>query len=183
MSFRDYFAKMLGGKGGPSLPGVGLAEIGWSWVGSVIGISLCSYLSSQYFEPADLTLLLGSFGASAVLVYGAISSPMAQPRNLVGGHMISGFIGVLSYKLFSDIPWLAAGLGVSGAIVAMLLTRTLHPPGGATALLAVIGGAKLHALGYLYVFVPAGAGACLLLLVGLLVNNLAEHRRYPEYWW
>ncbi len=85
--------------------------------------------------------------------------------------------------MFAATPWLAAGLGVSGAIVAMLLTRTLHPPGGATALLAVIGGAKLHALGYLYVFVPAGAGACLLLLVGLLVNNLAGNRRYPEYWW
>jgi CBS-domain-containing membrane protein len=65
----------------------------------------------------------------------------------------------------------------------MLVTRTVHPPGGATALLAVIGGPKLHALGYLYVLVPAGAGACLLLLVALVVNNLARHRRYPEYWW
>jgi CBS-domain-containing membrane protein len=108
---------------------------------------------------------------------------MAQPRNLVGGHMLSGLMGVLSYKLWGPTPWLAAGLGVSGAIVAMLVTRTVHPPGGATALLAVIGGPKLHALGYLYVLVSAGAGACLLLLVALVVNNLARHRRYPEYWW
>jgi len=149
---------------------------------SLVGISLCSYLSSHYFEPNDWILLLGSFGASAVLVYAAISSPMAQPRNLVFGHMVSGLIGVLSYQLWGSTPWLAAGMGVSGAIAAMLLTRTVHPPGGATALLAVIGGPKVHALGFLYILVPAGAGACLLLLVALVINNLARHRRYPEYW-
>ena len=181
MILKAYFAKMQGG--GQRPPGVGLAEIGWSWMASLVGISLCGYLSSRYFEPNDLTLLLGSFGASAVLVYAAISSPMAQPRNLVFGHMLSGLMGVLSYQLWGSIPWLAAGLGVSGAIAAMLVTRTVHPPGGATALLAVIGGPKVHALGYLYVLVPAGAGACLLLLVALVINNLARHRRYPEYWW
>jgi len=137
MTLGAYFAKMQGG--GQSPPGVGLAEVGWSWVASLVGISLCSYLSSQYFEPQDLTLLLGSFGASAVLVYAAIRSPMAQPRNLVGGHMLSGLMGVLSYKLWGATPWLAAGLGVSGAIAVML--------------------------------------------VALVVNNLARHRRYPEYWW
>ena len=181
MTFKTYVAKMRGG--GQRPPGVSLPEVGWSWAASLVGISLCSYVSSRYFEPQDWTLLLGSFGASAVLVYAAISSPMAQPRNLVGGHMLSGFMGVLSYQLWGSTPWLAAGLGVSGAIVAMLVTRTVHPPGGATALLAVIGGPKLHALRYLYVLVPAGAGACLLLLVALVVNNLARHRRYPEYWW
>ena len=181
MTFKTYVAKMRGG--GQCPPGVSLPEVGWSWAASLVGISLCSYVSSRYFEPQDWTLLLGSFGASAVLIYAAISSPMAQPRHLVGGHMLSGFMGVLSYQLWGATPWLAAGLGVSGAIVAMLVTRTVHPPGGATALLAVIGGPKLHALGYWYVLVPAGAGACLLLLVALVVNNLAPHRRYPEYWW
>jgi CBS-domain-containing membrane protein len=181
MTLKAYFAKMQGG--GQRPPGVGLAEIGWSWMASLVGVSLCSYLSSRYFEPNDLILLLGSFGASAVLVYAAIGSPMAQPRNLVFGHMVSGLMGVLSYQLWGSTPWLAAGLGVSGAIAAMLVTRTVHPPGGATALLAVIGGPKVHALGYLYVLVPAGAGACLLLLVALVINNLARHRRYPEYWW
>jgi CBS-domain-containing membrane protein len=181
MTLKAYFAKMQGG--GQSPPGVGLAEVGWSWAASLVGITLCSYLSARYGEPHDMPLLLGSFGASAVLVYAAIHSPMAQPRNLVGGHMLSGLMGVLSYQLWGATPWLAAGLGVSGAIAVMLLTRTVHPPGGATALLAVIGGPKLHALGYWYVLVPAGAGACLLLLVALVVNNLARHRQYPEYWW
>jgi len=73
-------------------------------------------------------------------------------------------------------------MAVSTAIAAMHLTRTLHPPGGATALIAVIGSPKIHALGYLYVLVPATLGAILLLLVGLLVNNIPESRRYPENW-
>jgi CBS-domain-containing membrane protein len=64
----------------------------------------------------------------------------------------------------------------------MLATKTLHPPGGATALIAVIGGVKVHNLGFLYAILPAGAGAIILLVVALLVNNLSKHRKYPEYW-
>lgn len=175
-----YFAKMRGG--GKSPPGVGVAELWWSWLGSVTGISLCGLLSARYFEPADTTLLIGSFGASAVLVYGAIKSPLAQPRNLLGGHVLSALVGVASYQALGNTPWLAAGLGVALAIVVMLATKTLHPPGGATALIAVIGGSKIHALGYGYALVPAGAGALILLAIALVVNNLARNRKYPEYW-
>ncbi len=177
---KEYLSKMKGGAKSP--PGVGLTEVLWSWLGSVIGIGICGYLSSRYFEPRDLILIIGSFGASAVLVYAAIKSPMAQPRNLIGGHIISGLVGVACYQLFGGTLWVAAALGVSLAIVAMLLTKTLHPPGGATALIAVIGGNKIHDLGFLYAFIPAGAGAFILLLVALLVNNLSKNRRYPEYW-
>jgi len=163
-------------------PGAGLTEIIWAWLGSVIGIGICGYLSTKYFEPKDLTLIIGSFGASAVLVYGAIKSPFAQPRNLVGGHVISALVGVMSYQLFGETIWLAASIGVSLAVVVMLLTKTLHPPGGATALIAVIGGKKVHDLGFLYVLLPVGAGAVILLLVALFVNNLSKNRKYPEYW-
>ncbi|MDA8214555.1 MAG: HPP family protein [Nitrospiraceae bacterium] len=180
MNTREYFSKMKGGAKSP--PGVGLTEILWSWLGAVIGIGICGYLSAQYFEPRDLTLIIGSFGASAVLVYGAIKSPLAQPRNLIGGHIISGLVGVACYQLFGQTIWMAAALGVSLAIAAMLATKTLHPPGGATALIAVIGGKKIHDLGFLYAFVPAGAGAVILLVIALLVNNLSKNRRYPEYW-
>ena len=168
--------------GAKSPPGVGIGELLWSWIGAVIGIGICGYLSSTYFEPRDLTLLIGSFGASAVLVYSAIKSPLAQPRNLVGGHIVSGLIGAASYQLFGGTLWIAAAMAVSLAIVAMLATRTLHPPGGATALIAVIGGAKIHNLGYLYAFFPAGTGAVILLTVALIVNNLSNSRKYPEYW-
>jgi len=96
-----------------------------------------------------------SFGASAVLLYGAPRSPLAQPRNLIGGHLVSAVIGVSAWMLFQQYPWLAAALAVATAIAAMHLTRTLHPPGGATALIAVIGSDKIHDLGYLYVLLPA----------------------------
>ncbi len=180
MNIKEYFSKMKGGAKSP--PGVGLTEMLWSWIGAVIGIGICGYLSSKYFEPRDLTLIIGSFGASAVLVYGAIKSPFAQPRNLIGGHIISGLVGVACYQLVGDVIWMAAALGVSLAIVAMLATKTVHPPGGATALIAVIGGKKIHDLGFLYAFLPAGAGALILLVVALLVNNLSKNRKYPEYW-
>jgi CBS-domain-containing membrane protein len=177
---REYLSKMKGG--GKSPPGVGITEVLWSWLGAVTGVGICGYLSANYFEPKDLTLLIGSFGASAVLVYGAIKSPLAQPRNLLGGHILAGIIGVACYKMFGATPWVAGALAASLAIVAMLLTKTLHPPAGATALIAVIGGDKIHNLGFLYAFIPAGLGALILLVVALLVNNLSMNRKYPEYW-
>ena len=180
MTLTEYLSKMKGGAKSP--PGGPTRDLIWSWAGAMVGIGLCAYLSACYFEPHDLSLLIGSFGASAVLVYAAIKSPLAQPRNLVGGHVLSGLAGVASYHFFGSTIWLAASLAVSIAIVIMLVTKTLHPPGGATALIAVIGGPKVHSLGYLYAFIPAGAGAVILLIVALLVNNLAVHRKYPEYW-
>jgi len=96
--------------------------------------------------------------------------------------VISGLVGVASYQLFGETIWFAAAIGVSVAVVAMIVTKTLHPPGGATALIAVIGGEKIHSLGFLYVLVPAGAGAVVLLIVALIVNNLSKNRKYPEYW-
>jgi CBS-domain-containing membrane protein len=180
MTIAEYLSKMKGGAKSP--PGVGIIELIWSWLGSALGIGICGYLSSQYFEARDMTLLIGSFGASAVLVYGAIKSPLAQPRNLIGGHVLSGLAGVACYQLFGNTVWLAAAMAVSLAIVVMLATKTLHPPGGATALIAVIGGTKIHNLGFLYAFIPAGMGAVILLVIALFVNNLSKSRKYPEYW-
>ncbi len=180
MIIKAYLSKMKGGAKSPL--GVGLSEVMWSWIGAAIGIGVCAYLSSMYFEPRDLTLIIGSFGASAVLVYGAIKSPLAQPRNLIGGHIISGLIGVACYQAFGETLWLASAMAVSFAVAAMLITRTVHPPGGATALIAVIGGDKIHKLGFLYAFISAGLGAMILLIVALVVNNLSRNRRYPEFW-
>lgn len=171
---RSYLDKMRGD--GKSPPRVGLSELWWSWVGSFLGIAACAFLSFHYQAP----LLIGSFGASAVLIYAAIDSPLAQPRNLVGGHVISAVVGVTCYQ-WLGMTWLGAALAVSLAIVAMLLTRTLHPPGGATALIAVITPSLYH-LKYLYVITPAGVGALIMLIVALLSNNLAQKRRYPRYW-
>lgn len=180
MDLRSFLAKMKGGSG--SQQASSGRDIFWSWLGSALGIASCGALSSLFFEPRDTTLLIGSFGASAVLVYAAIKSPLAQPRNLVGGHVISALVGVAAYQSLGHVIWLAAALAVSVAIVAMLISKTLHPPGGATALIAVIGGPDIHQLGFWFALAPAGAGALVLLLVALLVNNLAGHRRYPQHW-
>jgi CBS-domain-containing membrane protein len=117
-----------------------------------------------------------------VLIYGAIRSPLAQPRNLLGGHILSAIIGVTAFQLLGDQPWLAAAMAVSTSIALMHLTKTLHPPGGATALIAVIGGESVHNLGYLYVVIPTALGAGVMLIVALLVNNIPKGRKYPEFW-
>jgi CBS-domain-containing membrane protein len=95
---------------------------------------------------------------------------------------LSGLVGVACYQVFGGTIWIAAAFAVSFAIALMLATKTLHPPGGATALIAVIGGPKVHGLSYLYAILPAGAGAMVLLIVAVLVNNLSKNRKYPEYW-
>lgn len=181
MSLRSFFAKMRGSTHG-SPPRVGNAEIAWSWIGSFIGIATLALLGQAFFDARDLPLMIGSFGASAVLVYGAVRSPLAQPRNLLGGHMLSAAVGVACWKLLHHQPWLAEAMAVATAIAVMHATRTLHPPGGATALIAVIGSPQIHDLGFLYVLVPATLGPLVLLAIGLLINNIPESRRYPEAW-
>ena len=177
---KDYFVKMKGTTQSP--PRVRLQEILWSWVGGLIGIASIGFLDDRFCHGTELVLIIGSFGASAVLVFGAIKSPLAQPRNLLGGHILSALIGVSAYRIFPDHLWLAAAVAVATAIAVMHATKTLHPPGGATALIAVIGGEKIHDLGYLYVLVPVAAGAAIMLAVALLVNNIPNTRRYPEFW-
>lgn len=173
--------KMRGG--GVTPPRAGVTEILLSWLGSCLAIGIIAMLERYVTNSTGFPLLIGSFGASAVLAFGAIQSPLAQPRNLVGGHVVSAFTGVTVAMLCPDVTWLAACLAVSTAIALMLLTGTLHPPGGATALIAVTGGEGIRQLGYWYVLVPCLAGACLMLAIALAVNNLPRSRRYPLYWW
>ena len=176
----EYIDKMRGTTKSP--PSVSLFEIVWSWIGAFLGIAPVAIMNYHTFEGTDLVMIIGSFGASAVLIYGAIRSPLAQPRNLIGGHVISAIIGVTTYNLLSSQLWLAACIAVATAIAVMHATKTLHPPGGATALIAVIGSEKIHHLGYLYAIIPAGVGAVMMLIVALLINNIPKSRRYPEFW-
>lgn len=175
-----YLRKMRGTTSSP--PRVGLGEIAWSWVGAAVGIAAVAYVHYHWLQGTDLVMVIGSFGASAVLAYGAVRSPLAQPRNLVGGHVLSAVIGVAFFQALGTWPCLAAAGAVATAIAAMHLTKTLHPPGGATALIAIIGSDKVHRLGYLYAVVPVAAGALIMLLVALAVNNIPASRRYPEFW-
>lgn len=151
----------------------------WTFIGSFLGIGLVGFIGSRQFSISDNIFLIGSFGASSVLIYGVINSPLAQPRNLIGGHVVSALVGVTVHKLVPGELWLAAALAVSVSIVLMQITRTLHPPGGATALIANMGSAKILGLGYWYVLYPVLSGVVILLLVALVFNNLTPHRSYP----
>lgn len=151
----------------------------WAFVGSFIGLGTICYLNFEVLSKYDLTLLIGSFGASCVLIYGAIGSPLAQPKNLFNGHLISAIIGVTVYKLIGDIIWIAAPLAVSLSIIGMQMAKSLHPPGGATALIAVTGGPSITGLGYMYVLSPVFTGVTILFIAALIFNNIPHKRQYP----
>lgn len=151
----------------------------WSFLGAFIGIAAIGWVQSMQFNHMDNIFLIGSFGASAVLIYGATNSPLAQPRNLIGGHLVSALIGVTLHQLAPDILWLTAALSVSLSIVAMQITKTMHPPGGATALIANIGSDKILALGYGYILSPVLTGVAILFVTAMVVNNIPKNRHWP----
>jgi CBS domain-containing membrane protein len=153
----------------------------WSFLGAFFGIGIIAFLQSQYLFEQENIFLIGSFGASSVLIYGAIQSPLAQPRNLIGGHVLSALAGVTVYQFVPDIIWLSAPLAVASSIVIMQYTKTLHPPGGATALIAVSSTGKIPDLGYWYVLSPVLSGCIILLAVALVFNNLTQNRTYPNH--
>jgi len=152
----------------------------FTFLGSFMGIGLIGLLNSQHLQAHDNMFLIGSFGASSVLIYGIINSPFSQPRNLIGGHLISAIIGVTIHKLIPQELWLSCAMSVSLSIVMMQMTKTLHPPGGATALIANLGSEKIQNLGYFYVLSPVLSGVLILLIVALVFNNLTDHREYPS---
>lgn len=157
--------------------------MGLSWLGVFLGMAAVGYLSHWLaLRGIEQMYLIGSFGATAILLYGAPSVPYSQPRNLLGGQILSAVVGVAVYQALPEPLWLAAAMAVSCSMAIMQLTRTIHPPGGATALIAVLGGERIHALGYWYALVPVTAGAFVMLAVALLVNNLPRSRRYPLSW-
>jgi CBS domain-containing membrane protein len=158
---------------------------GITFLGSFVGVGLIGILTTLHLGAHDNLFLIGSFGASSVLIYGIVNSPLAQPRNLIGGHVICALVGVTVQLLIPEETWLAASLAVSISIVMMQITKTLHPPGGATALIATIGSEKIKALGYWYVLSPIFTGVMILFLVALIFNNLTPYRKYPsnKFWY
>lgn len=181
---KRYFNRMRGAEAAP--PRVPLSKMVWSGIGAFVGIYLISVLNRLTpLDMANSLFLVGSFGASAVLVYGVPQAEFSQPRNLIGGHILSAIVGIIVYRYFPYDLSAAGAAAVALSIVIMHATRTLHPPGGATALIAVIGSSQIHALGFLFVITPIATGALILLIIALVVNNLSQNpiRHYPRYWW
>lgn len=156
-----------------------MREAAWAWCGAWLAMLGLYGVGTLLRQGWDTPLLFGPFGASAVLLFGAPQSPLARPLNVVGGHVLSALTGVAAFHMFGGETMLAAGMAVSTAIALMRLTETLHPPGGATALIAVVGGDGIHSLGYGYALLPCGAGAALMVLMALIIHNILGKRHYP----
>ncbi|KKI20123.1 HPP family protein [Sphingomonas sp. ABOLG] len=147
--------------------------------GGVIGIGLTGALALALLHPVGLSpWLVAPMGAAAVLVFAVPASPLAQPWPVIGGNTISAFVGVTAAKLIPDVA-LAAGVAVGGAILIMSLCRCLHPPGGAAALTAVVGGPVVLSTGYWFAVVPVGLNAVLLTLAAVAFHRFSGHS-YPH---
>jgi CBS domain-containing membrane protein len=147
--------------------------------GALMGVSAVAILSALLGAPKDVAaMVVAPMGASAVLLFAIPASPLSQPWPVIGGNVVSALSGVMAYKLAPDL-WVAAGLAVSMAMLLMTVMRCLHPPGGGTALLAVVGGSSVHAAGFGFAFWPVALNAMLLVASGLLFHRLSGHS-YPH---
>jgi len=163
----------------PILTGATLKDRLIGCLGALIGICLTGLVCTLVFgDHPLLPFIVAPVGASAVLLFAVPASPLAQPWSIVGGNTISALVGV-TVTYFVHDPMIAIGLAVSLAILAMSLTRCLHPPGGAAALTAVIGGAAVAHAGFLFPFVPVGINSLLLVCLGILFHRLSG-RQYPH---
>lgn len=165
------------------LIGVGAASTGHaekilSAAGALISIAATMTLGFWMAGGVGAAMLVASMGASAVLLFAVPHGPLSQPWPLVGGNLVSAIVGVTCAKLVGD-PFIAGPLAVSLAIFAMHYLRCIHPPGGATALVAVVGGPATHALGYQYVLTPVLLNVAVMLLIALAFNYSFAWRRYP----
>jgi CBS-domain-containing membrane protein len=150
-----------------------------SALGGFLGILFILLASRMMLGEGDAAaLIVGSMGASAVLLFGVPHGPLSQPWALVGGHGISAIIGV-TVALLMPPGFVAAALAVGLAIGAMHYLRCIHPPGGATAITAVIGGPAVHALGYRFLLTPVLLNVAIILVTAIGVNAFFTWRRYP----
>ncbi|KZM23659.1 DNA repair protein rad16 [Ascochyta rabiei] len=159
----------------------------WSFLGALCGLAVVAavFNNTESIQRHAPPALIASFGASAILEYNAVRSPLGQPRNALLGHTFSAVIGVGISKLFQyhseyeKIKWIAGAIACACASAVMLLTGTIHPPGGASAVLAATEPA-ITAMGWYFVGLVAW-GATLMIVVGLFLNNI--QRQFPVYWW
>ncbi|MBE9560393.1 MAG: HPP family protein [Proteobacteria bacterium] len=159
---------------------VGHTEKLVSGLGAFLGIFLVFYSSSFFVQGTSLYLIVASMGASAVLLFAVPHGPLSQPWSLIGGHLLSAVIGVTCAKFIPDI-FFAAPLAVGLAVSAMYYFHCIHPPGGATALSAVVGSSAVHELGYQFILTPVLINVIAIISVAIAFNYFFKWRRYPVY--
>lgn len=144
-----------------------------AWLGGVLAIVATAGLA----ENLDAALILGSFGASCVLIFGYPDVPFSQPRNIVGGHFLSSLVGLVFLYAFGP-TWWSVALAVGTAIALMMVTRTVHPPAGSNPVIIY-----LAQPAWSFLITPTLAGALILVIVAAIYNNMSREARYPKYWW
>jgi len=143
-----------------------------AWLGGALAIAAVATLANAL----SAVLVLGSFGASCVLIFGYPDVPFSQPRNVVIGHVMSTTIGLLFLNAFGP-AWWSLAMAAGTAIALMMLTRTVHPPAGSNPVIVFLA----HP-GWSFVLFPTLAGALVLVIVALVYNNATRPGRYPKYW-
>lgn len=168
----DFIRKLKSG-GATCPPRADLSDIASAWMGGAVAIAVVAYGSTLAHSP----LVVGSFGATCVLLFGFPDSPFSQPRNVIGGHFLASLVGLL-FLYFVGPQWWSMALAAASGIAIMQLTRTVHPPAGSNPVIVM-----LTAPHWQFLITPTLAGAVLLVIVALFFNNLREGRSYPKYWY
>jgi CBS domain-containing membrane protein len=152
-------------------------EVIVSVIGAFASTLLATFFSDTVLSAEGTHIILASTGATAILVFGMPHVPASQPWNIVGGHLVSAFVGVTCY-LFIPIDILAASAAIPLAMVGMHSMRCMHPPGGATAITAIIGGESVHQLGYAFMVVPVFFNAIIVLSIALSLATFRDKNPY-----
>tara|TARA_B100001057_G_scaffold46449_1_gene41414 strand:- start:310 stop:774 length:465 start_codon:yes stop_codon:yes gene_type:complete len=140
-----------------------------SALGAIICISFIAYLD-KYFDGA--IWLIPPFGATMVLVMAVHSSPLAQPKNIILGHILSALSGVIVLFLIGD-SFLTLGIAVGLSVFVMMVTKTIHPPAGANPIIVILTGAGIE-----FVFMPVALGSIIIVIFAVVYNRLMK-RDYP----
>ena len=173
MGIKNIFQSFL-----PHIAHIPLAEKVRSALAGGVAVLLLALALKYLPQNTYPLIMLGSMAASALLVFAIPHSPLAQPWNLIGGHLISALAGWLCI-LFIPEPSLAAGIAVGSAIFLMHFLNCLHPPGAATALILILNSTQFHTMGFTAVLSIVLINAFVSLLLALLINNLIPGRHYP----
>ncbi len=148
---------------------------------AMISIAVCWWISILLVGPATALATIAPSAAAAILLFAVPHATLSQPWPAIGGQVISAIVGVACVVQLPT-PWLAGSAALGLALTAMYYLRCLHPPGAATALLAVSGGDDIQALGFSYALLPVLTNALVLVACALLFNNLLSRHRYPSAW-
>lgn len=176
MKLKSLFSNLLGQHAAPHTP---WKEKMVSSLGAFGAILLLTIFIHKLSADTSLPILvLASMGASTFLLFVAPHSPMAQPWPVLGGHLLSAAVGVACAHWIGQ-PELAAATAVGVSVLGMHILRCLHPPSAATALIAVLGGTEIHALGWSFCYEVVGVNALVLVALAIVINTLIADRRYP----